>query len=304
MNPVLFTLFEGHYHHGVAALINSAIRSGFSGPICLFHRGPLPPWTESLDRVGDCSWQVANCRITFHRLEIDSYFAYHKPFAARMALDLHPECDSVIYADPDVNVIAPWQHIEDWISRGVAYCLDANFPYLPEFHPWRIRWRNLYRSALGREPANCSTYPNSGFVSVRERDSAFLDDWIAITQQFAIEGGNKQKVRLSDRYLPVVGDQDLMAAALMGWQGAQSVLGPEGMGFNGHYIWLSHDIGQIKPWIRPFLRQALQGFPPSQAARFYLDFASGPIRSFSPDQLRVRWLSYRAAQIISRFWRR
>lgn len=50
MKTTLCTLFEGHYHFGVAALVNSLVAAGYEGTVWVGHRGPLPDWIA--DRPG------------------------------------------------------------------------------------------------------------------------------------------------------------------------------------------------------------------------------------------------------------
>ena len=42
MDSVICTLFEGHYHYGLAAFINSVLRYNFKGCIYVGYKGKLP----------------------------------------------------------------------------------------------------------------------------------------------------------------------------------------------------------------------------------------------------------------------
>lgn len=305
MTPLLVTLFEGRYDHGVAALINSAISCGFPGNFRILHREKrLPQWTVHLKQIDQTAFEVGRHRIDFIHSDPPRHFGYQKPLALREALNTCPGNDTFIYADPDVFFLAPWTFFADWISRGVAYCLDSNFPYLPETHPWRAAWKELIAASIGNEIQPLSTYPNSGFISVNRCDAGFLDDWIALTTTFESQGGNTKSFTQKARYNPIVGDQDLMAAALMCWKGRHSALGPEGMGFNGHHFLLSHDIDPSKPWDRKFIREALRGFPPSKTSTFYFQFCEGPVSVYSKGALMRKKAVLQIAKAIGMLWKK
>ena len=102
MNAVC-TLFEGHYHLGAGALVNSLHASGFTGRIVCGHRGSLPAWGEAAQRIrGDFE-------VRFVRLETQSHLTYHKPeFMLRCWSEYCPGASQLHYLDPDIVVKAPW----------------------------------------------------------------------------------------------------------------------------------------------------------------------------------------------------
>lgn len=305
MKPLLISLYQGNYHLGVAALINSALRHGFDGRIALYHNeSRLPKWTNQLISTGPETFRSGDVKISFHRLNAPRHFGYEKPFAMSEAFETFPDCDSVIYADPDVLFLGPWAFFENWITLGVAFCLDSQFPYLPAEHPWRAEWKKLVGNATGLTCRSVANYPNSGFVALPRSQAAFLELWKKLTLYYEKQGGDTSSFYLEKRHQAIVGDQDLMAAALMGWTGPESILGPEGMGFTEYYFALCHDIGRPKAWKRNFTREALQGVKPSRGSALFLEYSQSPIALFTPQQFKSRSLSFRVAQAISRFWKR
>lgn len=303
MKSLLLTLYQNDYHLGAAAMINSALRQGFQGRIVLGHdAAELPAWTNQLQPAGPGVFRIEGAEIVFRSLPAPRHFGFHKPFAMRQMLEEYPDCGLVFYADPDVLFLSPWPFFTGWASLGVAYCLDCHFPHLPETHPWRTEWARLITAAghsVARTPGH---YPNSGFVALPREDAGFLTVWEDLTTAYEKEGGNTGSFQLEERHHAIVGDQDIMAAALMAWNGRESVVGPEGMGFTDYFYLLAHDIARPKAWRRNFMREALKGVKPSAASALFLEASEGPIRAL-PD-LEARRFSFKAAQAISRVWKR
>jgi hypothetical protein len=297
----IFTLYEDSYHLGVAALINSLVRTEFSDTIFVGYRDELPPWRDQLESEGHESFRVDGCEIRFFRCDPKRHLGYHKPFVARELLATNPDLSALFYADPDITFIAPWKFFENWVTCGVALCADSNFPRVSQNHPWRCEWAELIAAAGLKVVNSGEDYANSGFFGIQRQDVAFLDRWVDLTEAFERRGGNTHIFTLSERTQSITGDQDLMAAAMMAYSGPLSFLGQEAMGFTGHYFILSHAIESPKPWNRKFFLQALKGSRPSVASGFFVRHADSPIRT-SPsrwDRLRRR-VDHLSAKVIGR----
>src|SRR5580658_22604 len=76
---VICTLYEGDYHFGLAALINSIVRGGFRGLFWVGYRGELPPWTAQLQRRPDGLYQVGEALLGFELINRSGHFTQFKP---------------------------------------------------------------------------------------------------------------------------------------------------------------------------------------------------------------------------------
>jgi hypothetical protein len=301
MNLAIFTLYEGDYHLGVAALINSAVKCGFKGRIFVYYKDRLPPWADSEQKQSLLRQHGVD--ICFEHCLPPRHFGYHKPFVALKILEAHPELDGVVYADPDVVFLAPWSFFEKWVDCGVALCLDGNFPWLHKKHPWRQDWRALVMRAGLSIQHDPTEYANSGFFALTKNNVQFLRNWMTITLQFEKERGNTSKFS-SDRFNSVAGDQDILAASLYASLAEPSYLGLEGMGFNGFYFVMSHALDNPKPWRNGFVKLALQGQCPSTSAKLWLEHMRFPIKALSRLKYLKTQLDIAIALILSRLWKR
>jgi hypothetical protein len=305
LSEAIFTLYERDYHYGVAALINSALASGFTGRFVVGFRDKLPPWTALLQKQGDSTFSISGRQITFYREDPPRHLGYHKPFAALSILEKFPEIETLYYADPDITLLAPWEFFIRWASPGLGVVQDVNFREMDSGHPWRREWEKLIGEAghAAAEPIG-KKYPNGGYFSVTRAQAVFLEIWRDLTLAFERRSGDTNRYRMSARCEAVVSDQDLLAATLLAWQGPVSFLGPEAMGFTGYFFILSHAVESPKPWAKGFLREALRGFAPSRPAKEYLKFSNLFIRTSSRARELMQQCDYRAGQLVSRFYRR
>ncbi len=305
MKTAIASLYEGHYHHGVAALINSAIAIDFDGLFIMGYRDRVPPWAQNLTAVGEGEYAVGKARIIFYREEAPRHLGYQKPFAALKIFERFPEIETLFYADPDITFLAPWQFFQDWANLGIALVEDSNFPKVQSNHPWRARWKNLLSSAgLECDSTGVDSYANGGFFGIRREDKDFLKTWADVTLAYEASGKSTESFEMVERWKAVVGDQDLLAAAMMSWTGPFSIIGPEAMGFTGYFFILSHAIEAPKPWDKSYFLDALKGIPPSAAGSYFLQSSSGSIQSFSKSAYQLRKLDFLAAKLISRVWKR
>ncbi len=287
MNSSVCTLFEGHYHYGVGALVSSLHAQEFRGTVFAGYRGDLPPWARRAERVeGGYDFRVTSgLKIKFIRLETKMHLTNYKPSLMLEIFERHcPETESLFYFDPDITVNCRWYVFEDWVEAGVALCHNTG-AWVPKSHPFRHSWRKF----LAEEQIPCrrelDEYFNAGFVGVNKRDISFVQQWQR-TIQLLSERGLIDTERLSAgkrSYAFNAVDQDALNITTMISDAEVSSMGEEAMGFayGGSGSLMLHALGTPKPWSKCFLWSALQGRKPSRAEKLYWDFVDHPIALYS-----------------------
>ncbi|MCX8133469.1 MAG: glycosyltransferase [Roseococcus sp.] len=294
---VVCVLAEGSYFHGVAALINSLLRNGFTGTVLVGHRGPAPAWTAGPLPPGldlrllpvPAGWHLTNL----------------KPHLLREALTRHcPEAERAWYFDADVVVMGPWAHFPRWAAGGVLAALDVADTFMPPCHAFRDAWRALAAEA-GFACREVTGYANAGFLGVPRPHLAFLDVWQALLRQREARGADLSRLRDEAEWPEFSrADQDVLNAALMASEAPYRFLGVEALGRFPFTHILGHTMIFEKPWRRRHIRDALKGFQPDHAERAFWRYAEGPIRSFTPWEWRRKRLERRIARVIGLFLRR
>ncbi len=299
MTHAVCTLFEGHYHLGVGALINSLHASGFTGSIICGHRGAEPAWANDARKLG------GGMDISFVRVTSDIHFTHYKPeFMRRCWTDHCPEAEQLYYFDPDIVVKAPWSVLARWAADGLALCEDVN-GYLPARHPYRLAWGDFLVSQGLAVVRPLDRYYNAGFLGLPRSQERVLDLWSQIIGCAEKALGSLSKIKFDQpNALLHTPDQDALNMALMASDVPINGCGPEGMDFaNGGHL-LSHAIGGRKPWRGGFLRDALRGKPPGAAQKSFFLFADSPLRLFPSSQLARLRLSLRSGALLGRMYRR
>jgi hypothetical protein len=310
------TLFEKQYHLGVAVLVNSLARAGFTGTVHAGFRGPLPPWAKDAVRKDDATWETVISNgptLVFHEIETGAHFTNFKPeFMLRILAQ--SDADAVLYFDPDVVVNATWRYLEEWLSCGVAVCDDVNSP-VAENHPRRVGWRRFFADAGHDLRFRGAQYANGGVVGVARLHQRFLEVWrdllagatasLGGADVAGISGGRSLQGDYGFADCFRQPDQDTLNAALEACPDIPvSYLGKQAMGFDAGKPLLPHATGPRKPWTRRFIREALGGRPPARVDKYFWDFADGPLHPFTPATVATNLRRVKIAAGLGRFIRR
>ena len=113
MEPeVVTTLFEGEYHRGAAALINSLSAHGYRGQVWCGIRGEPPPW---FDATGDTMRLPSGLSVRIVPIQTEMHFANYKPYFLETVAEAEPSAKVLIYFDPDIVLKCEWDVIADCV---------------------------------------------------------------------------------------------------------------------------------------------------------------------------------------------
>ena len=305
---VLCTLFEGHYHYGVAALANSLVVNGYEGEFWVGYRGTLGAWITGHDRFDAATGRLQltdKFSLHFVPQATPMFFTYYKAAFMREVLDKHaPQADVVAYIDPDIVVKCAWIDMAPWFEDGIALAEDDNWNF-PARHPKRLMWQRWFAPHGVVQRRDLTRYYNAGFLGVPRQHADFLSllSWMCeLAAEYNaglkhIKSGNAPDLFHST-------DQDVLNFALTAYDAPLNTVGSEAMDFQPGGYYMSHAIGWPKPWVRNHIGSALRGLPPSLATKAYYNFANHPIQPYAPWRLALRRLNLQVASVIGRFYRK
>jgi hypothetical protein len=307
-DTAICTLFEGDYHFGLAAFLNSLVHAGFSGTVWAGYRGPLPPWLGQLQRGNgqmDEYWIRDRVRLVFVKLNVDIHLTNYKPEFMLNLLDNEArDCKYLWYFDPDIYVRAYWPFFTDWQSNGIALCQEIVNNILPPDAPLRQSWIRAAASIGFTDPKPLHYYHNGGLAGVPREYSGFLEDWKRLIE---MAGSKYCDLKNMSHGVPEAPfqccDQDALNIASMYSKYPLSTLGPQGMGFIRGNVIMYHTVGE-KPWRGSLLMNALKGIPPSDGFKYYFTQVTSPICPYSHGALAAKQLACKIAAFIGRFYRR
>ena len=177
METAICTLFEGDYHYGLAALVNSLCKHGYHGAVWAGYRGALPAWAHPLiRRDGYDEFRLSTGgSIHFVAVETDAHLTNYKPeFMLRIWDHEAPGAAKLFYFDPDIVIKCDWEFFEDWVTGGAALCEDINSP-MPGTHPIRNAWRRFFGKEGFELAREGDAYVNGGFVGVTGEHRELLE---------------------------------------------------------------------------------------------------------------------------------
>ncbi len=302
------TLFEGDYHLGLAALVNSLAAAGYAGTVWAGYRGALPPWLpqlKRLDAAGDEYIVTDQMRLAFVRLDTDYSLTNYKPqFMLDLLAGKACDCEYLWYFDSDIFIRCKWQFFAEWQQYGIALCQELVNNILPEDSPLRRKWMRVATDAGLRNPRPLHCYFSGGMVGVSARQSSFLDTWRLLIERAEAEGCDPRDFLSGNREMTFFSaDQDALNITAMYTEHPLTTMGPEAMGFVPGGYTMYHTVGS-KPWKGSFLRRSLAGIPPSSAEKFFFTQVSSPIRAYTPLEFGAKRLACSIAAFIGRFYHR
>lgn len=313
MGTVVCTLFEKHYHFGLAALVNSLYRHGYRGPVYAGYKGTLPFWSTARKDNPNLGWPNTSTMVVaegleIHFLPIESPFhlsLYKSYYMEQLFNTVARDADGIAYFDPDIVIKFNWQFFETWISNGVAL-VDENITR-PSNHPTRKEWEKVIAKIDRKTVRDMNTYLNGGFCGVSKQNIEFLKVWSQVTDagiKYFNLNPTKWKRIQDNSYAFYNLDQDALNITAMCCETPISEIGPEGMDFVHGGFTMSHAFGHPKPWGKQFVRSALKGKGPTLADKGYWKNVNGPIQLYSKNFLRLKGLKLMVASVIGRFYRR
>ncbi len=322
MSIAICTLFEGHYHFGVAALSNSLYKNGFRGSLYIGFRGALPYWADKAIVNLDLEWENAKTLKVVDGLELNFlplYTNYHltnyKPdFMLEILAGPAKNAEGIFYFDPDIVLTGPFAFLEEWISCGVAVCEDVNSP-LQEFHPRRVAWRRYFKKYNIDLNFRNPIYVNGGFTGIHKSDFYFLKTWknlqelmgfeIGGLNRSAFESSDQLPSQLSGDYAPFgYTDQDALNATIEVYNGNVSYTGKAAMSFDNGLALMPHALGYSKPWlINPFI-ELLKGDRPRRVDKEFWNVINSPIKVFSLAKVKGMKMAVKISAFLGRIYSR
>lgn len=314
MSSAICTLYEGHYHHGLAALTNSLYNNGFRGAVYVGYRGSLPSWAKTAKDNDLLEWQNGKTlnvcdglEIHFLPVKVNYHLTNYKPdFMLKLWSGHAKNIQKMLYFDPDIVIKCKWSFFEKWIGYGVGLVHEITANDMTPNHPVRLLWCDIIKENNQKVYNHLTSYINAGYFGVKKEHIQFVE----MFSKFMHIASQKYDVNINDfsftdRSDPFFAkDQDILNIAAMSTEVPLSEMGPEAMDFIHGGFTMSHAIGGPKPWRKKFILSALKGVPPSLADRAFWNNVGLPINTFDSFTTKYKILSIKTASFLGRFYRK
>ncbi|MDD3078964.1 MAG: hypothetical protein PHH37_07650 [Paludibacter sp.] len=320
MKSAICTLFEGHYHYGVAALTNSLYKRGFRGSIYAGYRGALPPWVKNIYNTTEFSWpgaktfKVADGLVLYFLPLTTSYHLtnYKPDFMLELWAGPAKDAEAMFYFDPDIVQVAPWTFMEEWVNCGVAVSEDVNSP-LEKYHPKRVAWRNYFGKYGYMLNFKNNIYVNGGFVGARVENKVFIEYWRRVQEKMgegigglnrsAFTKGEPLFLQDSGDFAPFgKTDQDALNASIEFYKGDISYITKAGMGFEAGLLVMAHALGKNKPWLKLYIKDFLRGYKIGIVDKSFWNNVVEPIRIYDKIKINMTLFEIKIFSFLNRFY--
>ncbi len=305
-NTAICTVFEGHYHKGVAGLTNSLVANGYEGIIWAGYKGSLPTWAkiEATAHANGVERMIVSKTLTicFVRLPADTFLPYCKPdFMLDILDNKMPQLERLFFFDCDIIVKCRFSYFEEWADFGVALCEDVNSP-MPATHPLRGQWRKYFDKYGITITSKDSHYVNGGFVGVRRAAKSFLQTWQKVQNLMMAEIKIVTNVNFKDRTNPFnCTDQDALNIAKDLTEETLSIADANAMDLKNYGYIMSHAVGQQKPWTKNWLSFVIKhGQRPTMTDKLFMTHTETPLSIFTKNERRIKLWNLKLASALGR----
>lgn len=316
MKSIICSLFEGNYHYGIAALINSLYKQGFRGDCYIGFKGDLPNWAiKSAEKYETYGKEILKIKIAsklnlhFVRVTADYHLTNYKPnFMLEIwELSLKDDIDAIFYFDPDIIVKVSWSYFEEWVGYGIALVHDLSFNIMPATHPKRRAWEKVIEKGGKKINNSLNSYINAGFCGILKANKEFLTLWKEIFElgvSFFGLSNNQWKHNYPETYLFFKQDQDALNIAAMCTSLCLSEMGPEAMDFIPNGYVMSHRVDKPKPWEKNFIIAFLNGNKVNKTDRLFWKNVDFPIKPFNNLYVTNKLICIKLTSFLSRFYKK
>lgn len=299
------TLFEGHYHKGVAVLVNSLYANGYEGIVWVGYKGALPPWAKIESNTEGVEKMIIRENLVLHFVKFSdkAFLPYCKPNFMLDIFDKYmPTVQNVFYLDCDIVVKCRFSYFEEWITSGVALCEDIFSPFSSS-HPQRLQWAKYFEKYNIIVKNKDNQYVNGGFAGLNRQSKPFLETWKKIQDLMLEDFKEINSLGVKDRtYLFHKTDQDALNIAKDVTQEPLSIADPSAMDLSNDFGYImSHAIGRNKPWQKNWLLQVIKyGQRPTMTDRLFMNHTSSPINIYNDNERWRKQLHIKFASAIGR----
>jgi hypothetical protein len=298
------TVFEGHYHKGVAALTNSLSANGYEGIIWAAYKGSLPEWARIDSRQEGIEVMQVSEKIILHfvKLADSTFLPYFKPdFMLDILENKMPNVEQIFFFDCDIVVKCRFSYFEEWAKFGVAMCEDVNSP-IPVSHPLRFQWKQYFEKYGITITTKDNQYVNGGFIGLQASAKGFLKTWQLVQKLMMEELKEVTNVNYKDRTNPFnCTDQDALNIAKDLTEENLSVADGTAMDLHSYGYIMSHAVGKQKPWHKNWLYFVIKdGNAPSRTDRVFMNYIDTPLSIFSPKERFLKQLNLKLACALGR----